>query len=432
MRTFTLIISCLLNLFIVTLIADYSLAQSSFRQNAPDLSAPPPPQVQSLGWAQVPTPATSALLYVTSTGSDTIWAGASLLRSTDRGLTWEQPSAPIPAGAIRFFDSSHGWLILGDTAYETIDGGGHWQASQTGMNDIHAIATPSKDTVFTSYLHQISRSTNGGKTWSATMLNAVTINAISFSDAKHGYAVGNKQTVLPDSPLVGVVFRTSDAGEHWEMLYSGLKYDLFGVAALGGSIAVVTSDYGYIARTTNSGGTWKDSLATPLGNGFASVTFHDNEGIAIGALGKILLTVDSGRSWSEEVSGTSKILYAAAFIDDTTIVVVGDKGIVLRTTTKGLSAVQPQAPIAQLMVQTFPNPSTASTQFAFTLPEPQHVSLVIYSITGNFVQQVLSNRLLSKGSNRAAFNGSNLAAGSYNYLLTSEKYRSSGQLQLIK
>jgi photosystem II stability/assembly factor-like uncharacterized protein len=392
-----------------------------------------PMQQGQQGWVQVPVPATSGLLFASATGSDTVWAGAYLLRSTDRGLTWGHPNAPFSNAAISFYNSKVGCLIPGPMAYVTKDGGATWDSAITGMNDIHAVQAITADTLFAGFYYQVSRSTNGGKSWTPTSLPTLSLNAISFSDSKHGFAVCGRQDVLPDSPQVAGVFRTVDGGNSWQLVYSGLKHGLISVAAISDSIVIAVADEGYICRTTNAGRTWTDSLVTLLNFGFEGVTMtKTGQGVAVGADNKILYTSNGGVSWVDEPIPTSQTMYAASFIDESTIVVVGDKGTVLRTTNRGLSWVSQPQQFQELSVQTFPNPSASSTQFSFTLPQSQHVTLSIYSVDGMLVQPLLNREFKSAGTQTTLFRGADLPTGTYMYQLTSEIYQATGQFQLVK
>jgi photosystem II stability/assembly factor-like uncharacterized protein len=394
-----------------------------------------PMQQGQQGWVQIPVPTNRPMLSLSSTGSDTVWAEAEdvFLKSTDRGLTWNTVPFPLAPGTVSFLSSRYGFISHGSTVFRTKDGGNTWDSSNVPLNLFGSITAITKDTVYGAFLHWIGESVDSGKTWVTTMLPALSINAISFSDSKHGFAVCDRQDVLPDSPQVAGVFRTVDGGESWKLIYSGLKHGLISVAAINDSIVIAVGDEGYICRTTNAGRTWTDSLATPLNFGFEGVTMtKTGQGVAVGADNKILYTSNGGVSWVDEPIPTSQTMYAASFIDESTIVVVGDKGTVLRTTNRGLSWVSQPQQFQELSVQTFPNPSASSTQFSFTLPQSQHVTLSIYSVDGMLVQPLLNREFKSAGTQTTLFRGADLPTGTYMYQLTSEIYQATGQFQLVK
>jgi hypothetical protein len=60
----------------------------------------------------------------------------------------------------------------------------------------------------------------------------------------------------------------------------------------------------------------------------------------------------------------------------------------------------------------YPNPFNPSTQITFDLPEPSHVSLVIYDVLGRKVAE-LENGMKEAGYHSATWNGSAVASGVY-------------------
>jgi photosystem II stability/assembly factor-like uncharacterized protein len=382
------------------------------------------------GWVQIPAPTTSGLMYASSTGSDSVWAGAYLLRSIDRGQTWSHPPAPFSEAAVCFKNSRIGYAGSGGKVFRTSDGGTNWDSAITGLNDLHTLINI-RDTLFGTYLTQVIRSIDGGKTWFVEQLNGF-IEAVSFSDSKHGILVGDKGQYHIDSAQVAAVFTTSNGGESWDFKYSHLPYNLDGVAALNDSVVIAVSGR-MIARSTNNGITWRDTAITPFGQGFWAITFQNtHDGIAVGFGGAIAITTDAGERWQLESSGTTHDLYGIAFIDDTTIVVAGVKGTVLRTTNRGLSWVTQPRKMEFINVQSFPNPSNSTTQLSFSLSSSQHVSLGVYNINGQLLGQLLTKTLLFAGDHSAVFDGSQLPSGTYSYQLTSEIYQANGQFQLVK
>ena len=81
--------------------------------------------------------------------------------------------------------------------------------------------------------------------------------------------------------------------------------------------------------------------------------------------------------------------------------------------------------------QNYPNPFNPSTQIRFSLAEPSHVRLEVFSITGQSVA-VLLNENLSMGSHTATFNGRNLSSGIYIYRIVTPEFTDSRLMNLIK
>jgi hypothetical protein len=72
----------------------------------------------------------------------------------------------------------------------------------------------------------------------------------------------------------------------------------------------------------------------------------------------------------------------------------------------------PKIPRAFTLHQNYPNPFNPSTTLNFDLPEPSHVSLVVYDVLGRKVVE-LANRSFDAGYQSATWNASSVASGVY-------------------
>lgn len=81
--------------------------------------------------------------------------------------------------------------------------------------------------------------------------------------------------------------------------------------------------------------------------------------------------------------------------------------------------------------QNYPNPFNPVTTIRFTLPETSHVSLEIFSITGERVAVAL-NETRAAGSHSINFDASRLTSGLYFYRLQSGSFDQTKKMQLIK
>jgi hypothetical protein len=82
--------------------------------------------------------------------------------------------------------------------------------------------------------------------------------------------------------------------------------------------------------------------------------------------------------------------------------------------------------------QNFPNPFNPSTTIEFSLLENSEISLLVYSITGEFITDLVKNTLFEKGNYKVTFDASKLASGTYIYSLTSGGKVLSKKMTLIK
>lgn len=81
--------------------------------------------------------------------------------------------------------------------------------------------------------------------------------------------------------------------------------------------------------------------------------------------------------------------------------------------------------------QNYPNPFNPSTVISFSTPKQGHVSLAVYNSLGQFVEELI-NEDLPAGNYKAQWRAANLASGVYYYTLTSQNFRESKKMILVK
>jgi hypothetical protein len=81
--------------------------------------------------------------------------------------------------------------------------------------------------------------------------------------------------------------------------------------------------------------------------------------------------------------------------------------------------------------QNYPNPFNPSTEFSFSLPSSEYVTLKVYDILGREVSKLIEEKL-NVGVYKIRFDGSRLSSGIYFYSLNTIKYNSVKKMQLIK
>jgi hypothetical protein len=81
--------------------------------------------------------------------------------------------------------------------------------------------------------------------------------------------------------------------------------------------------------------------------------------------------------------------------------------------------------------QNFPNPFNPSTTIRFAVPEQSFVRLEIFNTLGEKVDVLLLEEL-NAGTYRVDWNGNNLTSGTYYYSLTTDNFRQTKKLILLK
>lgn len=130
-------------------------------------------------------------------------------------------------------------------------------------------------------------------------------NDISFPDRYNGWAVGAN----------GAASRTSDGGDSWERIDSGISGHLHVVDFLDEMRGVVAGEYGQVAVTADGGASWN---------------LHDmrQEGFHLGEEFPF-------RSLLTERAISMRALHSARYFDEKTIVVAGELGMVYRSDDGG-------------------------------------------------------------------------------------------------
>jgi hypothetical protein len=83
------------------------------------------------------------------------------------------------------------------------------------------------------------------------------------------------------------------------------------------------------------------------------------------------------------------------------------------------------------LAQNYPNPFNPSTTIKFSLPENSVVTLKVYDITGSEVAELL-NDTREAGFHQVTFDASNLASGTYIYMITAKNFIQTKKMVLIK
>ena len=83
------------------------------------------------------------------------------------------------------------------------------------------------------------------------------------------------------------------------------------------------------------------------------------------------------------------------------------------------------------IIGNFPNPFNPSTTIAYTIPDAGHVTLDVYSLTGQKVATLVDS-FMGSGKHTVVFDGSGYGAGMYFYRLTAGGMAQTGKMLLMK
>ncbi|HLY54621.1 MAG TPA: hypothetical protein VKS60_03635 [Stellaceae bacterium] len=267
----------------------------------------------------------------------------SILHTRDGGNTWaEIPSSyqhNIPP-KLSFLSRREGWIMIADIVaaeqrlLETSDGGEHWRRLPLrdlfvrGIQYFGAGAGLAYSFNAATNRESLLSTTDHWLHWNETPLpEGFAAGRMAFDSVRHGVLAGCLQHGI-------AVFRTSDAGQHWEQAQIDVppnagatehcEYEVDDLSLDDGRIGwLMTSKHSFplgdisggaiIAKTTDGGATWAPAFQTTFRmaeKSFTGVRFIDDEIGFITQLeesdgqegstetgGAILYTTDGGRNW---------------------------------------------------------------------------------------------------------------------------------------
>jgi len=231
--------------------------------------------------------------------------------------------------SVFFFDQLNGWVVGQDqTILHTSDGGTHWNSvSPTGAEHYFSV-------YFTSLLNGwiagaagnngvIKKTTNGGTTWTNSLIPTNRMNSIKFISENIGCVVGD----------AGKIYTTTNAGTNWNLAVSNTTSDQrdFYMNSSGEGWAVGYD--GTIIHTVNYGTTW--NIETSPTN---QIIYGIENGYAVGWAGTLL---HLGVNWEMESTGFTNHLSGIDFSADATRgFAIGEEGLILTTTDRGNTWIQ--------------------------------------------------------------------------------------------
>ena len=178
--------------------------------------------------------------------------------------------------------------------------------------------------------------TDAGTTWSNRTTGAKGhLRNIEFSDANHGFAVGDD----------GLLVATEDGGKTWAPRKTGTTENLTAIQFVGQS-GWVTGYDGVILHSADGGLTWS-LQTTNTKESLENVFFLDAErGWAVGWAGMILRTTDCGKTWQQMKTDAAQwSLTSVYFKDANNGWTVGFSGQIFRSRDGGVTWTAQTSPV---------------------------------------------------------------------------------------
>lgn len=290
-------------------------------------------------WSSIGPEGGSALALVADpVNSNTLYVSTFLsgvFKSTDFGQTWVPAANGLIQTTISSLTAGTSSVVYAATAggvYKTTDGAANWSKPYTDSTNVPTslgtiVVDPSNNSnVFVAGNSQVSRSTDGGVTWTAsttgltgTGAQGLAIDPINHSNLYVGFSQGG-------------VFKSTDGGVTWNSANTGIpatSVNAFAVDATGaGTVYACTNQSVY--KTTDGGSHWN-----PSGT-FGSATFltinpADHNVLISGTNNGPYESTDGGGHWNLVNTGLPPVTVSSAVFSrtDSNTLVIGttDHGV---------------------------------------------------------------------------------------------------------
>jgi photosystem II stability/assembly factor-like uncharacterized protein len=179
----------------------------------------------------------------------------------------------------------------------------------------------------------IIKTTDGGENWNLLYSNSnATLSSVKFMDDQNGVVVG------------GSILKTTDGGNNWTTKYITPQF-LWSVQVLENDFCCAVGQSGFITKSTDGGESWVQQTSGTAKALFSNYFINSLVGWVVGETGVILKTTDGGENWSIQQSGTTVWLRSVFFKDSLSGWIVGDSGKILRTTNGGITWFAQASPV---------------------------------------------------------------------------------------
>ena len=258
-----------------------------------------------LTWTMVAIPPFTPLGFALAYGNGTFVAGGAkkLAYSTDGGISWPLVDPqPLTAGNIRGVAFGNGTFVAGgkgETAWST--DGVEWTKSddnEFGTEYIYSVAFGNNTFVAVGAKGKIAYSTDNGKTWEAVGTSQFAanenINGLAWGGGRFIAAGAAGKTAYSNDGI------TWSAGPVLQNPTSGSPVELAGIAYGNGAFVLTSPGHdGYVAYSTDQGGTWTAVTPAPGSNiKIPSVAWGGGRFVVGSNGGHIIWSVD-GREWTD-------------------------------------------------------------------------------------------------------------------------------------
>jgi ligand-binding sensor domain-containing protein len=358
--------------------------------------------------------------------------GSGLFRTTDGGASWT--IVPTTPDTYKFYSlavDDSGKILAGTWGYGILRQPGtdpSWNPMVYGY--FFCVATSPGGVILAGNdVGKVLHSTDYGKTWAT---DSVTDQGVfSVADGGDGflYAGSNQKGV----------YRSSNSGKTWIQRNTGLaNLSVRGFLVRQGGLLFACTDGG-LFKTTDRGESWS-SVVTGLTSLRSLLPIGANRIVAVGWKG-VSFSPDGGTSWGLVNDGLWPADVRSIAIDAGGYLYAGlaNAGVFKSVAATAVDGdIQPPVPAGCGLWQNYPNPFNASTIIGYTIAGTRHealgtswVNLSVYDMLGREVA-VLVNEKKDAGAHEVRFDASDFASGIYFYRLNAGGFIQSKKFVLLR
>jgi len=355
-----------------------------------------------LGWIQINSGLNNLNIWDIKYFNNEFWATSSnggIFKTTNAGDNWIPKNSGVPSNYVFEIDfcqvSNRLYTIVYNNGfYVSTDFGSSWNASNSGLTTLQLRTFEIYNALYIGTVgNGVFKSTNNGNNWFLSNNGIGPVNIHDFDSTENFIFTGTYGSGI---------FRSTD-GTNWTPVNNGL-----------GNLGVY-------------------SLESPPGGSQDISGSNIFAGTAVG----FYASSNNGDSWTarnEGLSGTPEIL---SLLTGSGYIFAGTNGQGLwrrpLSDIIGIKQTGSEIPERFKLSQNFPNPFNPTTLIKFEIPNSNFeiVSLIIYDNLGREIQTLVKERL-SPGTYEVEFDGTYYSSGVYFYTLSSDSYKETKRMVLIK
>ncbi len=169
-------------------------------------------------------------------------------------------------------------------------------------------------------------SDSNGETWERAQspANLPMLNAVFFSNASSGWAVGHDAVIL----------HSVDEGKTWTQVFSAPSEQkpLMDILFIDGGRGFAVGAYGAFYETADGGKTWNPRKIQDEDKHLNSIIkLAENRLLIVGEAGTILKSEDAGKTWNKVVSPYKGSFFGAIQAQDGAVLIFGLRGRIFRS-----------------------------------------------------------------------------------------------------